>query len=185
MPPLEEQGQNGFPIFDLYEPLEESNGADPFLVQLIIGIIIAVFLSFIGFIFFILIRYALRLFGSWQQNISPENEVFTEIIEKITSERKKQKNKGAVKRPGYLSLKTDRERIIFIYREYVKRAKRNGLTADNIFDTPNDILNEIAQKADGSNFPLPEELKDTFSIARYGNENIEFTNIYELKQKLL
>jgi len=185
IPPPEELGQNGLLFLDLDEPLEESRGVNLFSVQLVIGIILAALLSLLGYILFMFIRYVLRIFGKWQYRASPENDVFTEVVEKITSERENRKSKGFIKHPGYSSLKTERERIIYIYREYVRRAKRNGLTSDSISDTPNEVLEEVSQNISENSFPLPQELGLVFNTVQYGNEGILSVNTESLKQRLL
>jgi len=182
----ESQPQNDPPVFDMFDDPETGTyEVDPILMWLGTGIILAAFLSLVVIALVKIIRFLLRLYRTGIKRVAPGNEVFTEIIEKITHERGKRTRRDIKKVPSYSSLKTERERILYIYREYVRKAKRCGFTSDNFSDTPNEVLSEIFQNASGGSFPLPDNLTAAFNTVRYSNENIESIDVYELKQRLL
>jgi len=127
----------------------------------------------------------LMLFKTGRGSVMQSSEVFTEIIEKIAPARKKRTIRDFIREPRYSSLQTDRERILFIYRAYVKRAKRHGYTYNSNSGTANEILDEITQNASPGTFPLPENLNAAFNAVRYSNEVTVPLNADELKRKLL
>jgi hypothetical protein len=174
------------PILDT--PVEEGRESI-FLIILnwIVGI-----LTICGFLFLLytLIKKIARFFiwlfrGRQSNNVTLESEVFTEVIEKIAPDLKKRAARRFNRQPRYSSLLTERERILYIYNEYVKRAKRRGFTRDGLSDTPNEVLDEVAQSiGDGEEaFPLPDGLGAVYNAVRYGD--VDVTGANELKQKLL
>jgi len=167
-----------------------SQPSEPSIIMMIISwiAIIAFLILFAGLIVFSivkLVKYLIKLCMSEQNKATIRSEVFTEIIEKIEPLRKKRAPRSYIRQPRYSTLLTDRERIIFIYREYIKRAKRNGLTGDSLSDTPSEIIEEIAANISENNFPPPEGLDKAFNTANYSNNDLININTEELKKRLL
>ena len=157
-------------------------------IMLTVTAAVAGVLVLIG-LFFIL-RALVRFILTNREDDEIQQAVFTEVIEKITPGRDKRAAKRRGRRQRYSSLQTERERILFIYREYVRRAKNNGLTGDHPGDTANEILNEIIENAGGRNFPLPDGLGIAYNAARYSDDYDENTgsgtiSSSELKQRLI
>jgi len=173
----------------IVEPDEDAPISEPgLLYQIIMRVSLVILIAFMLFaLIFALVKFTIfiiKLFKTDRQRPQINSEVFTETIEKVLPNRKEQKVRSYFKRPRYSSLLTDRERIFYIYKEYVRRAKRSGLTHDSLNDTPNEVLDEITKNVSGSNFPLPESLSTVFNLAKYGDPVTEITEVHELKQRL-
>jgi len=174
---------------NMYEPRAEVEGASSVIGNILIGLIV---IALVGAIIFGIIKLSVRILKILLQHSKAREEigvsesaVFTEIVEKLTPIIKKKMIQNREKQPRYSSLLTERERILFIYREYVRRAKNNGLTQDKCSDTPNEILEEIAEKANGQNFPHTGELGTIYNTARYSNGDISnASSADELKRRL-
>ena len=165
--------------------VDEATHIHPVIIWIIIGASFAVLATLIVFALIKVIRFLIKIFRTERSGISLGNEVFTEIIEKITPNRKKRTLREYVKQARYSSLQTDRERILYIYRVYVKRAKRSGFTHDGISDTANEVLDEITQNANRERFPLPDDLNKIFNVVRYSNDINIPVDTDELKRRLL
>ena len=171
-------------IEDIVE-LEDPVAVNPVLLWIFAGFIIAAVLFMITFILVLFIRFLLRVFKDKQKGTTTGNEVYSEIIEKISPKNKIRKKRVKVGGVRYSSLLTDRERVMYIYHKYVKRAENNGYTYNSFSETPSEILDEITQKAEESKFPLPGSLSVLFNSAKYGN-NLNFTaDTNALKKRLL
>jgi len=185
---IETQQPAGDP-FSFFEvdaaPVDEPTYLHPAIIWIIIGISFAVLAALIIFAIVKLVRFLLKLFRTERSGISLGNEVFTEIIEKIAPNRKKRTLRDYVKQARYSSLQSDRERILYIYKAYVKRAKRNGFTHDGIGDTANEVLDEITKNANKERFPLPDDLNNIFNVVRYSNDINIPVDTDELKRRLL
>ena len=184
--PLE---QEEFPFLEETDPSGEPRPVPMIIVWILVGLSGLALFGAIVFAFIKLILFIFKLFKTKQQQTIFDNEVFTETIEKIVPTRKIRTVRNFFKRPRYSSLQTERERIIFIYNEYVRKAKRNNLTFDSTSDTPNEVLNEIAGNISEKPFPLPENLASAFNTVKYGN-NIDpvaanLPTADSLKQRLL
>jgi hypothetical protein len=156
---------------------QEPYEVNPVVMWLVLGFFLLVLSGLIIFAFVKLIMFAFKLLKAKHQRAIVNSNVFTETIEKIESSRKKRSKKSRAKRLTYSSLMTESERIKYIYYEYVRRAKRNGLTSDTISDTPNVILDEVVRNIQDSSekkdkdFPLPGNLGGAFCKVRYGDCN--------------
>jgi len=173
------------PFIGAPDPIQEPGLFYHVLMWLSVAILIIVMLFAIIFALVKITLLIVRLFITDHQRKKTNNEVFTETIEKVAPKRKEQKLRSYFKRPRYSSLLTDRERILYIYNEYVRRAKRTGLTHNSLNDTPNEVLDEITKNISESSFPLPENLSAIFSIARYSDSNTDNLGADELKRRLL
>jgi len=181
LPPM-----NGLPSFieEIVES-EEPVAQNPVLIWIFAGFLIAAVLFMITFIVILFIKFLLRVFKDKQISTTTGSEVYSEIIEKISLVSKIRKKRAKAGSVRYSSLLTDRERVLFIYHKYVKRAQHDGYTYNSFSDTSSEILDEIAQKAGESKFPLPGNLSILFNSAKYGN-NPNFTaDANELKKRLL
>jgi hypothetical protein len=166
-----------FPLFGDEDIVYESVEVNPVLMWVFVGLLLLVLSVLILFALVKLIVFLFKLLKPTHQRIVLNNEVFTETIEKIESTRKKPGKKNRAKRLSYSSLQTESERIKYIYHEYVRRAKLNGLTRDAISDTPIETLDEITRTIKDSRdkkdktFPPPGNLASAFCKVRYGDCN--------------
>ena len=167
--------------FSAFEPAS----VNPVLTMIVAGIFFAVLIALFTFALIKFIKYIVRLFKSGRSTGTTESGVFSEVIEKIVPNRKKRSLREYIGQPRYSSLQTERERILFIYRKYVKRAKQSGFTQNDISDTPYEVLEEISGNASGERFPLPENLGAVFNAARYGNDSSFPVTADDLKRRLL
>jgi len=183
--PMENGNEDSF--MDL--PGAESGGFDlpPWLVGAIAAIAVAAGLAFLLFKLAKLVIKAVKyLIDLFRKTEPGDNIAYTTVVEKLGTARIKRSRPGggAGLQPRYSMLRTEAERVRFIYREYVKRARRGGMTDDRPGGTPNDILCDIAANApDG--FPLPGSLGDTYNAARYGAEGAVTSGADGLKKRLL
>jgi len=176
------------PLFsgvDEYEPLREPGLLYHIIMRLSMVVLVILMLTAFVLMLVKLTVLIIRLFNKDQQRKKANNEVFTETIEKVAPKRKDREKRRYFKRPRYSSLLTDRERVLYIYSEYIRRAKRIGLTHDNLNNTPNEVLDEITKNISKSSFPLPEYLSVIYNIARYSYPNTEITGVDELRRRLL
>jgi len=170
---------------DSYESASEPSIIGVILMWLVVGVLILAIITSIVIAMLKLIRFIMRLLKAEREKEATGNEVFTEIIEKISLVRKKRAFRGFTRQPRYSSLLTERERILYIYREYVKRAKRNGFTDDSFSDTANEILEEISQNANRESFPLPDDLSAVFNAVRYSNDSAIVVEADKLRRRLI
>jgi len=138
-------------------------------------------LTFIVIFIFKLLKKLFIFLGSFMREKQElEDFAYIEQVEKIT--RAKKREVLGRRRVRYSSLKTENERIRFIYREYVRRAKGKGFTGDPPSGTPDEILDGIDQTAEPP-FPHPGRLGGAYNMARYGT--FETSGADELKKILL
>jgi len=175
----------GLPFFEADSSIAEATPLSPVITWIVTGIFLTALVVFLVLSFIVLTRLILRLLKKRQNTTALSDDVYTETIEKIKRERKKRKTRRYMGNLRYSSLKTNRERIIFIYNAYVKRAKRNGLTSNYQSDTANEILDEISCNIKDNKFPLPEDLKIIFNTVKYGKDNMIKIDTDELKRRLL
>jgi len=184
-------------------PANGSGGEDPFLfiegdegasetsifarifMWIIVGLSILAMFAAIIFALVKMILFIFRLFKKRHQRVAINSEVYIETIEKITPTRKKRALRNYFRRPRYSSLRTERERIAYIYSEYVKRAKNKGLTRDYANDTATEVLDEVESNLKDETFPLPENLATLFNTAIYSNIDAYECGADELKKRLL
>ncbi|MDR0324509.1 MAG: hypothetical protein LBI19_00250 [Oscillospiraceae bacterium] len=175
-------------ITSLPELLGEEPGGFDIPEWLITAIAIIAMTVFVGFLLFQCVKLLIKLFKHLMERINMnwnEDDVgYTEIVEAMERERLKN-TRTRLPRLRYKGLKTERERVRFIYREYVKRAKRGTLTYDRPAETPKEILSEIGIKAEDAGFPPPEGLDDAYNAARYGGEETAVSGADEMKKRLL
>jgi len=186
--------RNVFGSDELPEFLEEiENTAPPSRLLIIFGMVVTGILMtaavvLVLYALFLLVRMLVRILMRYiknrQGNDETQSVVFTEVIEIIKPGRGKRISRRRAGKIRYSSL-TERERLIFIYHEYVKKAKKSGYTADHTADTPDEILNEIVLNVEADKFPLPDGLGTAFNAARYGADDMRFNGADELKQRLL
>jgi len=206
-PPSAPAVQDDFPFFIDDEPVSESRPIPMVIIWILIG---ASALAMIGAIIFALIKiviFIMSLFKTRSFKSITDSEVFTETIEKISPTRVKRSVRNLIRRPRYSSLLTERERILFIYNEYVKRAKKKGLTSDYANNTATEVLDEITLNAiinenigkssgkstgtsksattGAGNYTLPENLAEAFNKAKDSNIDTELSGADALKQRLL
>jgi hypothetical protein len=166
-----------FPLISDEDNIYDSSEINPIVMWVFLGFFLIILSTLIIFALIKLILFIYKLLKPKHQRGIQDNEVFTETIEKIETARKKRKKRSRNKRAGYSSLQTESERIKYIYTEYVRRAKRNGLTQDETSDTPNEVLDEVlrsihdSQRNRDKSFPLPGNLGVAFNTVRYGNSN--------------
>jgi hypothetical protein len=183
---------DSFPLFSDEDIIYEQSEISPVVMWVFFGLLLLILSVLIIFALTKLILFLVKLLKSKHQRVVMDGEVFTETIERIKSSRKKRIKRNRTKRPRYASLQTESERIKFIYNEYVRRAKRNGLTQNANNDTPNEILGEVVRSIQDSqekrdkSFPLPGNLGDAFNAVRYGDCNGSSLEIkaFELKKKV-
>jgi hypothetical protein len=181
-----------FPLIGDEDIVYEASEVNPVVMWLILGVFLLFLSTLIIFALIKLIPFIFKLLKTKHQRSITYNDVFTETIEKIESTRKKQSKKSRTKRLRYLDLQTERERIKYIYNEYVRRAKRHGLTRDAFNDTPNEILDEVTRSIQESrekrdqSFPQPGNLATAFNTVRYSDCNDSSIGItaQELRKKL-
>ena len=180
------EGNTGFP--PLYEQSAEA-GMNELFYRILTWLTIAIVIGATAFLaiklLILLAKLVMRLFRVNQDQKTREYEVFTEVIEKIEPGNKKRAPRRYTRRPRYSSLQTERERILFIYNEYVRRAKRYGLTQNKDSDTPNEILCEISQNLNNDRLPMPDDLGLIYNTVRYNDDVISNTIADDLKRKLL
>lgn len=143
------------------------------------------------FFLFMLIKLLLWMYGQLKQLFYTrgrrEDIAYTEEIEKIGTGRKKRRSvfRGFKPRLRYPASAPERERVKFIYREYVRRAKQAGYTGDCSGHTACEILAEVEKNAAGSVFPRPDGLAPAYNAARYGHGGTEAGGADDLKKRLL
>jgi len=167
------------------EPPSEPHIIFQILMWIVAGLSILLMVAMVIFGIVKIILFIFRLFKAKQHKVMTNTEVYTETIEKISAIRKKRSVRNLIKRARYSSLQTERERFIFIYNEYVRKAKKIKLTQDKFSDTPNEVLNEITQNTSDNKFPHPENLATAFNTAKYSNTDTGLTGADALKQRLL
>jgi len=174
-------------LFDDLEPASDSEPriVSPIIMQMAFGLFALIMLVLIVFALVKLVLFVIRLFKVGPQRNKESDDVFTETIEVLSPEKKERRLRNLLNRPRYSSLKTEHERIIFIYNEYIRRAKRTGLTRNDMSDTPNEVLDGITQSIAESNFPHPENLAVAFNTVKYSTPDTEITGADELKRHLL
>jgi len=180
---------DALPMFpEIYESAEESGVihiiANILFWILVIALVVSITVSLV-LLFIRVLKLIQRYIKTWKPADMLENDVFTEVVEKSVFIRKATKLRRYERKPRYSSLMTERERILFIYHEYVRRAKRNKLTIDNFSDTPSEVLEEIAGNVKEKAFPEPKGLSTAYNIARYSNDFSDVADSAELKRRLL
>ena len=181
-----ESGNGGF---FMGEPGSESNGfgIPPWLAGAIVAVLFAAGLSFLLFkLAILIIRLVKHLLKLMRKTIPGESIAYTTVVEKIGPKRRRRSEPKnlTVARQRYSSLRTEAERVRYVYREYVKRARQAGLTDDRPSCTPNDVLGEIDANTDDY-LPPPGELGDKYNAARYGAGGLVASGADELKKRLL
>jgi len=174
---------------EVYEYSYEA-GANNVVLGILVGV---VFFAVAAILLYNIIGFVIKKIKKWLRRRKGEkdkvilvNDVFTEVIEDIIPARKKRSSRNHKAQRKYSSLLTERERIQFIYREYVRRAKRKGLTNDHNSSTPNEVLGEIAENASKKAFPHEEDLAVAYNAVRYSNDDtVKIVKADELKRKLL
>ena len=168
-----------------YVPHQES------MVQIVLSWVTLIIFALILIVLFSitlfkLVKSIIQIFKAKHREVWHISEVYEEVIEKITaSENKRAKPRNFFSSQRYSSLRSDRERILFIYKEYVKRAKRKGFTHDKASATPNEILYEVSKNIGAEKFPYPENLESAFNTARYSDDYDTILGADELKHRLL
>jgi hypothetical protein len=116
-----------------------------------------------------------------------EDIAYTETIEKIGDERfAAARARRRVKRgKRYPANASEREKIQFIYGEYVGMAAKQGYTKNRSGQTPCEILNEIDLNTVGEAFPKPENLGDVYNAARYGHDGLPVSGADGFRKRLL
>ena len=153
-----------------FEALSETHGPDipEWLLTAIAGILFTAFALFMMYKLFRLLVRIIRYLAQRRPVNTAESAVrYEEAIEKLEKIATPPARR-TIRREKYRTLHTERERIRFIYREYVRKAERKGFTANLPGNTPNDVLQEIGHNASGI-FPLPGELGNAYHNARYGD----------------
>jgi hypothetical protein len=151
----------------------------------IIGLTVFSVLFMAAMLFTALYKYLKKIFTrqtGWEDDFA-----YVEIVEKADRIRKKRRGRPRKLklRPKYPAGASERERVRFIYREYVGKAKSAAYTTDPPGGTPGEILYGIGQKAAGSDFPQPDGLGSVYNAASYGHSNTEVAGADELKKRLL
>jgi len=187
-PPVTDQleGGSGFP--PVFEQSTEAGMNELFariMAWLTIAILIGAAVFLIIKLIILIVKLLMRLFKVNNNQRTPEYEVFTEVIEKITPGNKKRATLRYARKPRYSSLLTDRERILFIYNEYAKRAKRYGFTQNKNSDTPNEVLYEVSKNLSNEKLPMPGDLGLVYNAVRYNDDDVYATGADDLKRKLL
>jgi len=172
-------------IEDIIVSSSDEGTFNPVLFWVITGALLTVVVSMAVFLLVMLVRLIIRVLRNRRGAVSFVSDVYSETIEKISPLQKKRKKRGSGGFVRYSSLSSDRERILYIYNRYVKRAQQGGFTQNNISDTPNIILEEVSQNAGEKKFPLPGNLGSLFNTAKYSDEEIVDENVGELKRRLL
>jgi len=176
---------NGLPFFDGETPAEDLTSLNPIVTWIVVGVFIFALAALLILTISLIIKLILRLLRTRRNYTAVINDVYTETIEKITRKNKRGNLRKYTGNPRYSSLKTNRERIIYIYNAYVKRAKRNGLTLNGHNDTANEILEEITNNIKDNKFPYPENLNIAFNTVKYGKDDMTTIDAGELKRKLI
>jgi len=180
--PPEDMGDLSFLTDDTQE--REPRPIHPAVIWTIIGLFILAIVFGIVVTIIKFVKFILSLFKTRSVFSNGSNDVFTEVVEKIDISGKKTKSGRFFAKSSYSSLKTNRERIIYIYNKYVKRAKRSGFTKNSISDTPNEVLTEITDNANNK-FPKPNNLNELINTAKYSNTDLSTIDTDKLKQSLL
>jgi hypothetical protein len=181
--------EGGMELPFIEDETTSGSGINELFIRIFTWVFITLCIGAVAFfvvkLFIMITGFLMRIFKARREKETLEYEVFTEVIEKIAPSRKKRASRFNIRRPRYSSLLTERERILFIYREYVRRAQRGGFTRNNAGSTPKEILNEVTQSINKETFPPPEGLDFAYNAARYSNDETEITGAEELKQRLL